>query len=494
MLCILFLLLPYLAYAATARVSGFHLSAVPGKTHIAIDLSANTDYKIFTLANPDRLVIDIPNGHLATSLHGNFSKSLIVDARSGYPAPETLRIVLDLRKPVRHVVSLQKIGSGKSVLSIDLIEPGFHPAKPQPPAVKKEKKVKPEAPPAPTIILPAQTAPPVSKAATPSVPPAKPVTTAPPVTAKAPTPQTTDESSQLEQDMLQQVLAKQNQQTTKPTPTKVPTIKATAKPSVTPLPIPPLAKPTPPSTLLPTPVATASNQRVINVIIDPGHGGKDPGTTGHFGVREKDVVLAIGLDLYQLLQKDPRFHTVMTRNADYFLTLRQRLTVARKNHGDVFIAIHADAFKDPFATGASIYALSAHGASSEAALWLAQKENYSELGGIKLNDKSDLLRSVLLDLSQTATISSSMQLGQDVLDELGKVGKLHHSSIEQAPFMVLKSPDIPSILIETGFLSNPSEEERLRNPIYQQQIAQAIYTGLLDYFTTNPAAGKQIVK
>ncbi len=452
MLLALLLLFPYLAYGAIAQIIGFHISTSSGKTHLVIDVTALSNYKAFTLANPERLVIDFPGAHLATSLRGNFSKTPIIDARSGYPSPNTLRMVLDLRKPVHHVITLQKGSAGKNHLIIDLYEAGYRP---------------------------------------PSKPPAEIVKTTSPV-------QPTDETKQLEQDMLQQVLAKQSQAVTKPPTEKPVSAIAPTKPetkiSSTPLAIPPI---TPPPSLAsatpPTPVATASNQRVINVVIDPGHGGKDPGTAGHFGVREKDVVLASGLDLYQLLQKDSRFHAVMTRNADYFLTLRQRLMVARKNHADVFIAIHADAFKDPFATGASVYALSGHGASSEAALWLAKKENYSELGGIKLNDKSDLLRSVLIDLSQTATISSSIQLGQDLLNEIGRVGKLHRSSVEQAPFMVLKSPDIPSVLIETGFLSNPSEEERLRNPIYQQQIAQAIYAGLLDYFTTNPAAGKQIV-
>jgi N-acetylmuramoyl-L-alanine amidase len=453
--CALLLLFPYLAYAASARVIGFHLSATGGKTHLVIDMVGTQDYKAFALANPNRLVIDFPGAHLATGLHGNFNKSSIKEARSGYPQPGTLRIVFDLRKPVRHTISLQK-SDNKAVLVIDLYDPSY-----RAPVIKKEKKPIP----------------------TPQTPPAK------TSTQQKSTP--TDENSMLEQDMLQQVLDKQTPQATKQAPAKAAT--SAKNTSVMPLAIPPETTATSPSTALPTPVATANNQRVINIIIDPGHGGKDPGTAGHFGVREKDVVLAIGLDLYQLLQKDPRFHAVMTRNRDYFLTLRQRLTVARKNHGDVFIAIHADAFKDPFATGASIYALSPHGASSEAALWLAKKENYSELGGINLDDKSDLLRSVLIDLSQTATVSSSLQLGQDLLNELGRVGKLHHSTVEQAPFMVLKSPDIPSVLIETGFLSNPSEEERLRNPIYQQQIAQAVYTGLLDYFMTNPAAGKQIV-
>lgn len=231
--------------------------------------------------------------------------------------------------------------------------------------------------------------------------------------------------------------------------------------------------------------ATAKKNRRIIVVIDPGHGGKDPGTTGPLGIHEKNVVLAIGLDLYHMLKKDPHFKPDMTRDGDYFISLRGRLRIARHDHGDMFVAIHADAYRDATATGAAIFALSAHGASSEAARWLAEKENYSELGNVSLNkldDKSNILRKVLIDLSQTATISASLQLGDSMIQQLANIETLHYHQVEQAPFMVLKSPDIPSLLVETGFLSNPSEEKRLSDPVFQKKIANALYLGIKNYY------------
>lgn len=241
-------------------------------------------------------------------------------------------------------------------------------------------------------------------------------------------------------------------------------------------------------------VPTQSHRNVI-VVIDPGHGGKDPGAIGARGTREKDVVLAISKDLASLLNDTQGYSAVLTRKGDTFIKLRGRLKLARKDKADMFVAIHADAFSNASAKGSSVFALSAHGASSEAARWLAERENYSELGGIdlnQLNDKGNVLRSVLIDLSQNATISSSLQLGSAMLHALGKLNNLHHNSVEQAPFMVLKSPDIPSVLVETGFLSNPIEEQNLRSSTYQHKIARALYQGIMDYFQQNPPEGTLI--
>ncbi len=234
-------------------------------------------------------------------------------------------------------------------------------------------------------------------------------------------------------------------------------------------------------------LTSQSPQHDLVVVIDPGHGGKDPGAKGPNGELEKDVVLSISQQLYQLLSKEPGIHPVMTRHGDYYLPLRERLDVARDDHADVFIAIHADAYDNPYSHGASVYALSLKGASSEAARWLAAKENYSELGGVDLNGKGDMLRSVLIDLSQTATISSSLLLGQAILENLGQLGALHHGDkVEQAPFVVLKSPDIPSVLVETGFISNPQEAQHLENKAYEQAVAVAIAAGLNHYFKEAP--------
>lgn len=232
--------------------------------------------------------------------------------------------------------------------------------------------------------------------------------------------------------------------------------------------------------------AKASAKNIV-VVIDPGHGGKDPGARGQQGTYEKEVVLKISKQLQSLLNEEPGFCAVMTRSTDCFIPLRQRLAIARKNHADLFIAIHADAYNHEHATGASVYALSQRGATSEAARWLAEKENESELGGLgdELADKDAILRSVLIDLSQTHTIESSLQIGKAILHNLGKLGKLHHFNVEQAAFVVLKSPDIPSVLVETGFLSNPSEEAKLSNQNYQYQTALAIKDGVKQYFAHN---------
>jgi N-acetylmuramoyl-L-alanine amidase len=239
-----------------------------------------------------------------------------------------------------------------------------------------------------------------------------------------------------------------------------------------------------------TVVKTApQGMRKVVVVIDAGHGGKDPGALGPRGSKEKNVVLDISQDLYQDINATPGMRAVMTRSGDYYLTLRQRLQKARAAKADVFIAVHADAYQNAESHGASVYALSLKGASSEAARWLAAKENYSELGGVDLSDKNDMLRSVLIDLSQTATISSSLKLGDDILAQMGLYTRLHHVGVEQARFVVLKSPDIPSVLVETGFLSNSSEELKLRDAQYQQKVARAILKGVIAYFYQQPPEG-----
>ncbi len=232
--------------------------------------------------------------------------------------------------------------------------------------------------------------------------------------------------------------------------------------------------------------------RKVIVVIDAGHGGKDPGASGPRGSKEKNVVLAISEDLYRDINATAGMRAVMTRNGDYYLTLRQRLQKARAANADIFIAVHADAYQNAQSRGASVYALSLKGASSEAARWLAAKENYSELGGVDLSDKNDMLRSVLIDLSQTATISASLKLGDDILAQMGLFTSLHHVGVEQARFVVLKSPDIPSVLVETGFLSNSNEELKLRDAQYQQKVARALLKGVIAYFYQQPPEGTWI--
>ena len=235
-----------------------------------------------------------------------------------------------------------------------------------------------------------------------------------------------------------------------------------------------------------------AKQKIV-VVIDPGHGGKDPGAFGYHRTPEKQVVLAIAKDLQQKINSQPHMQAVLTRDGDYFIDLRRRLDISRRYHPDLFVAIHADAFTNPKSHGASVFALSQRGATSEAARWLAEKENYSELAGVNLRDLDDqngMVRSVLIDLSQTATTSAGLKVGQNVLNHLASITSLHNPKVEQARFVVLKSPDIPSILVETGFISNPNEERRLASSGYQHQLSDAIFKGIRQYFTANPPRGR----
>jgi len=230
--------------------------------------------------------------------------------------------------------------------------------------------------------------------------------------------------------------------------------------------------------------------RDVVIAIDAGHGGEDPGAHGRNGTKEKDVVLAIARRLNSLVKKERGMRPVMIRDGDYFLSLRQRTQKARKQQADFFVSIHADSFKDPHVSGMSVYALSKNGATSEAARWLAAKENASDLiGGVSLDDKDDLLASVLLDLSQTGTIEASFDAGQEVLRNMKPIGKLHKRQVQQAGFVVLKSPDIPSILIETAYISNPEEERKLRSTSHQEAMADAILSGIRSFFAKNPPPG-----
>ena len=234
-------------------------------------------------------------------------------------------------------------------------------------------------------------------------------------------------------------------------------------------------------------------RRDIVVAIDPGHGGQDSGAVGAHGTKEKDVVLAIGKRLAKLVDQEPGMRSYLTRDSDVFISLRQRIRRARENGADMFISIHADAFTNRKARGSSVYVLSSRGASSEAAQILADRENAADLaGGISLEDKDDLLASVLLDLSQTASLEGSLEVGQTVLSGLKRVGHVHKKHVESAAFVVLKSPDIPSILVETAFISNPEEERKLKNASHQNKLAHAMMVGIRNYFQQNPIPGTSL--
>ena len=250
--------------------------------------------------------------------------------------------------------------------------------------------------------------------------------------------------------------------------------------------------PTLPAKLPPLP----SSQRDIVIAIDAGHGGEDPGAIGPGKVYEKHVVLQISKELQRQINAEKGFRAELVRTGDYFIPLRKRTEIARKKGADLFVSIHADAAPRSAAYGASVFALSDRGATSETARWLADSENRSDLiggaGNVSLGDKDQMLAGVLLDLSMTASLASSLNVGQKVLSNMGRITPLHKSRVEQAGFMVLKSPDIPSILVETGFISNPSEARKLQTKAHQQALARSIHSGVRQFFHENPPPGTYV--
>ncbi len=234
--------------------------------------------------------------------------------------------------------------------------------------------------------------------------------------------------------------------------------------------------------------------RTIIIAIDPGHGGEDPGARGSNGTWEKNITLAISRKLKERIQQEPNMRALLVRDGDFFMSLHARVIKARRANADLFVSVHADAFTRPDARGSSVFALSERGATSAAANWLARKENEADLiGGVNLDVPDPFLKQTLLDLSQTATINDSLKLAKAVLGEIGGINKLHKNHVEQAGFAVLKSPDIPSILVETAFITNPDEERRLNDDAYQTKMAEAIFAGIKRYFAANPPLAREMV-
>ncbi|HET8690500.1 MAG TPA: N-acetylmuramoyl-L-alanine amidase [Steroidobacteraceae bacterium] len=244
---------------------------------------------------------------------------------------------------------------------------------------------------------------------------------------------------------------------------------------------------------VPVKVANLDGQRDIVIAVDAGHGGEDPGAIGKGGTREKTVALAIARKLADRINAEPGMKAVLTRTGDYFVKFRDRTGRAREAQADLFVSVHADAFMDRSVRGSSVYVLSTRRASSEAARWLADRENAADLiGGVSLHDKSDVLQSVLLDLSQNATISASRDAAARVLAELDQVGRLKKSEVQHASLIVLTSPDVPSMLVETAFISNPDEERKLKDSAHQERLAGAIHAGIRRYFYDNPPPGSRV--
>lgn len=377
-LFLLLLSLPLLAQQVEVR--GARIWTAPDHTRLVVDTAAPVSHKIFSLDNPDRLVIDIPDARLGDKLPTmKASEPLLIGMRNGIRDGDDLRLVLDLKQEVRaKSFVLQPNDKYGNRLVVDLTPVG----KSTP--AKKSKSGKPHSP-------------------------------------------------------------------------------------------------------------KRASLRDIVVAIDAGHGGEDPGAIGANGTREKDVTLQIARKLARLVKKEPGMTPVLIRDGDYFIRLRKRIQLARKNHADLFVSIHADAFRDPRVGGSSVYTLSHRGASSEAAKWLADKENSADLvGGIDLSESDDLLKTVLLDMTQNATLEHSNLAAKKVLTNLRKVGPVHKGKVQKARFVVLKSPDVPSMLVETAFISNPEEEKRLRSGEHQAKLARAILAGVKSYFSGYAPPGTKL--
>jgi N-acetylmuramoyl-L-alanine amidase len=393
------------------------------------------------LASPPRLVIDLEGLELNTALRELVGKvqaddPYIARVRVGQYTPRVVRLVVDLKQPVLpQQFALDPVAAYKHRLVFDL-----YPAQEHDPllALIREKEA-------------------AEKQAARSV-----------------------------QDALGEFIARVDKAALPPAPAPPPLDEVLARAGGA-APAPQQTRaPTPP----PQPPSLAEMQRIDRLIIvalDPGHGGEDPGAVGPTGLREKDVVLAVALQLRDQLNALPNMRVMMTRDEDFFVPLHERVRKARRVQADLFVSIHADAFMRPEARGASVFALSQSGASSAAARWMAQRENAADLvGGVNVAMKDEQVMRAMLDMSTAAQIKDSLKLGQEVLRPLGKVGRLHKPRVEQAGFAVLKAPDVPSILVETAFISNPQEEAQLRDPAYQAELVEALATGIRRYFAKNP--------
>ncbi len=438
-------------------------------TRLTIESDSEIKAKQFFIADPPRLAVDIEGIDLIPALRELVAKVKSDDPnisriRVGQNAPGVVRLVMDLKQPMLpQVFTLRPVAAYQYRLVFDL-----YPAQPADPleALIAERLID-----KPPVLPPASP--------TPVRPPAAPAMTAPPVTSPA-------------RDELGELMAQQSGKPSSapavvvpPAPLPAP---VTARPSIS-RPAPVVSTPSPaPSVQAAAPAATeGKTDRLVIVALDPGHGGEDPGAVGPGGTREKDVVLQIAHRLRDRINQQPNMRAYLTRDSDFFVPLHIRVQKARKVQADLFISIHADAFFTARPQGASVFALSDKGASSSAARWMADKENSADLvGGLNVKAKDEQVQKALLDMSTTAQINDSLKLGSAMLGEIGSVGKLHKPRVEQAGFAVLKAPDIPSVLVETAFISNPDEEAKLRSEEYQVQLADALMRGISRYFSRNP--------
>jgi N-acetylmuramoyl-L-alanine amidase len=430
----LMMFVSFVAHAATT-VTATRVWPAADYTRLTIEATSEINQKITILKNPDRLVLDLEGIDLNPNIKAlssaiSLSDPYIQQVRVANFKPGTVRVVIDLKVEVNpKIFTLQPAGQYKHRLVLDV-----YPLKDPLSSILNDADMgKPESIEA-------------SSAKINQVETAKSVEPIAPLIQAAETVKTIDHTVSA---------------------TPVDDAPITNKPS------------------------TKNGARLITIAIDAGHGGEDPGAKGANGSREKDITLAIAKKLKQQVDAEPNMRAILTRDSDFFIPLHGRVVKARNVQADLFISIHADAFIRPEARGSSVFALSEKGATSASARYLAKKENESDLiGGVSLDTKDMNLARTLLDLSQTATINDSLKLGKFVLSKVGEVNTLHKGSVEQAGFAVLKSPDIPSILVETAFISNPDEERRLNDDDYQEKLTAAILAGVKKYFASNPALAK----
>lgn len=406
----------------------------PADDYTRVTLEGDVELKAtqFLMKDPLRMVVDVEGLQLNSTLKEIIAKiqpndPYIKQVRVGQNRPDVVRLVFDLKEEINpQVFTLKPVAEYKHRLVFDL-----YPVKPVDPIAALIEKGK---------------------------------------------------------WMQDQPVAELDEGLRQPLQKNLPQPSAMPQPKLNPNPEQPLQ---PAPELKNTPPLNPQLNRTVTIAIDPGHGGEDPGAIGRGGSREKDVVLAIAKRLKAKIEQQPNMRVLLTRDADFFVPLHKRVEKARKVQADLFLSIHADAFIESSARGSSVFALSDKGASSTAARWLAKKENAADLiGGVNIKNHDVQLASVLLDLSTSAQISDSLKLGGAILGEIGGISRLHKSAVEQAGFAVLKAPDIPSVLIETAFISNPEEEAKLTDEDYQDQLADAILKGINRYFAKKPPLAK----
>jgi N-acetylmuramoyl-L-alanine amidase len=441
-------------------------------TRIAFEADQPIKYQLLILQNPDRLVIDMEDVQLTGVLKSLTAKILSSDpyvkqVRAAKFRPNVVRLVVDLKGEVKSsLFALPPAGDYKHRLVLDI-----HPMQDDLMVMLDKKNDDPVTNKQKPVVEPLP-----SNSSAADVPASEPDIDSKPIEKK-----TTDSKASKKYDAVP------GNEAVKPKEEAKADVKAKdeAKSEVK-------AKDEAKSEVkVKEEPKNKQDERQITIAIDAGHGGEDPGARGANGSREKDITLAVAKKLKAAIDAEPNMRGVLTRDGDYFIPLHGRVVKARNLKADLFVSVHADAFTSPAARGSSVFALSERGATSASARYLAKKENESDLiGGVSLDDKDPVLAKTLLDLSQAATINDSLKLGKAVLGNIGEINDLHTRRVEQAAFAVLKSPDIPSILVETAFISNPEEERRLNDEAYQEQLAGSILSGIKKYFAGNPALAK----